>query len=249
VTRTQHRVAAALLPIALASLLSGCGSSAAPAAKSTVLATPSTTTSAASGPCQYPTSSTPAAKAVHVPPSTPNPSDPTSITLATNQGDIPITLEPKTAPCAVNSFISLARQGYFDKTKCHRLTTVGYYVLQCGDPTGTGQGGPGYTFKDELLTNDPRLQPCTDSGGQALCTYNAGVVAMANAGPDTNGSQFFLVYGPSQFPPAYTVLGHMDAAGLKVVKAIGAAGVGALDGMGPGDGSPKQPVVINAVKQ
>lgn len=144
--------------------------------------------------------------------------------------------------------MSLAKQGYFDNTTCHRLTTQGYFVLQCGDPTGTGRGGPGYTFDDELVDNDPRLQPCGQEAGQDYCTYNAGIVAMANAGPNTNGSQFFLVYGNSKFPPSYTVLGNMGATGLKVVKQIAAKGVGTENGMGPGDGAPKEPVTITSVK-
>jgi peptidyl-prolyl cis-trans isomerase B (cyclophilin B) len=148
----------------------------------------------------------------------------------------------------VNSLVSLAKQGYFDRTPCHRLSTQGYFVLQCGDPTGTGRGGPGYSFADELVDNDPRLQPCGVEAGQDYCTYNAGTVAMANAGADTNGSQFFLVYGNSKFPPDYTVLGNMDAAGLKVVKEIAAAGVGTANGIGPGDGAPKDPVIIAAVR-
>jgi peptidyl-prolyl cis-trans isomerase B (cyclophilin B) len=166
------------------------------------------------------------------------------VVISTNDGDIPITLEPKTAPCAVNSFLSLAKQGYFDNTHCHRLTNQGIYVLQCGDPTGTGSGGPGYTFADELVANDPRLQPCVGSGQTQSCTYNGGLIAMANAGPDTNGSQFFLVYGNSGLSDAYDVLGHMDASGLKVVKAIAAKGISG----GVGDGTPKEPVTITSVK-
>ncbi|RNL80413.1 peptidylprolyl isomerase [Nocardioides marmorisolisilvae] len=168
--------------------------------------------------------------------------------ITTNRGTIPITFEPDQAPCAVNSFVALATQGYFDNTSCHRLTTEGYYVLQCGDPLGTGQGGPGYSFKDELLDNDPRLQPCGNAGGQAYCTYGTGTVAMANRGPNTNGSQFFLVYGSSRFPPDFTVFGHLDASGLKVIKAIAAKGIGTPSGMGPGDGAPKEPVTITSVK-
>lgn len=173
---------------------------------------------------------------------------PTELTISTDKGDIPVKLDAAGAPCAVNSFVSLAEQGYYDDTQCHRLTTEGYFVLQCGDPTGTGSGGPGYTFADELVADDPRLQPCGDDLGQQFCTYNPGIVAMANAGPDTNGSQFFLVYGASRFPPDYTVLGTMDAAGLKTVKEIAAAGIGTSNGMGPGDGAPKEPVTITAVK-
>jgi peptidyl-prolyl cis-trans isomerase B (cyclophilin B) len=196
--------------------------------------------------CEY-TSGGTASKSVELPPAAADPDPQTSLVISTSAGDIPITLEPKTAPCAVNSFISLAKQGYFDNTSCHRLTTNGYYVLQCGDPTGTGSGGPGYSFADELVANDSRLQPCTGQAPNQVCTYNTGLIAMANAGPDTNGSQFFLVYGNSQFPPAYDVLGHMDAAGLKVVKSIAAKGIG-TQGMGPGDGSPKEKVTITSVK-
>jgi len=199
-----------------------------------------------SGQCAYQDSGA-AAKQVDLPPSDPPATNPTTLTISTNAGEIPVTLEPEKAPCAVNSLVSLADQGYFDDTPCHRVTTQGYFVLQCGDPTGTGRGGPGYSFADELVANDPRLQPCGTEGGQEYCTYNAGTVAMANAGPNTNGSQFFLVYGPSKFPPAYTVLGHMDAAGLKVVKDIAAKGIGA-QGMGPGDGTPKEPVTITGIK-
>ena len=203
------------------------------------------TTSAA---CHYPSSGTAAARAVDPPPGNPPADNPATLTISTSAGDIPVTLEPEQAPCAVNSFVSLADQGYFDNTTCHRLTTQGYYVLQCGDPTGTGRGGPGYTFADELVANDPRLQPCGQEAGQEFCTYNTGTVAMANAGQDTNGSQFFLVYGNSKFPPAYTVLGHMDAAGLKVVKDIAAKGIGTANGMAPGDGTPKETVTITSVK-
>lgn len=226
-------LALALVPVLL--VLPGCGSGdpGSPAATA--------------GQCSYPKSGD-AAKKVHRPPETPPATNSDALTIATSAGEIPVTLEPAQAPCAVNSFVSLADQDYFDKTTCHRLTTVGYFVLQCGDPTGTGRGGPGYTFADELVDNDPRLQPCGTEAGQDYCTYNAGTVAMANSGPDTNGSQFFLVYGNSKFPPDYTVIGHMDAAGLATVKAIAAKGVGTLNGIGPGDGSPKEPVTITGVK-
>jgi peptidyl-prolyl cis-trans isomerase B (cyclophilin B) len=207
-------------------------------------------TGTASGKCSYPDSGADAAKKVDRPPGNPPADLPDTLTLDTSAGSIPITLEAEQAPCAVNAFASLADQGYFDNTKCHRLTTEGYYVLQCGDPSGTGSGSPGYRFADELVANDPRLQPCGQDAGQDYCTYNTGTVAMANAGPDTNGSQFFLVYGNSKFPPAYTVLGHMDAAGLKVVKDIAAQGItpGSDSPDRPGDGTPKVPVTITTVK-
>jgi peptidyl-prolyl cis-trans isomerase B (cyclophilin B) len=233
VTRTSP-----LLVVLALLFVAGCGSGGEPAGSS---GTPK-------APCSYHKDGSEAAKKVDLPPGTPPKDNPTTLTISTNAGDIPVTLEADRAPCAVNSLISLAHQGYFDGTSCHRLTTQGYFVLQCGDPTGTGRGGPGYTFADELVDNDPRLQPCGDEGGSAYCTYNAGIVAMANAGPNTNGSQFFLVYGNSKFPPDFTIVGHMDAAGLAVVKAIAAKGIGATNGIGPGDGAPKEPVSITSVK-
>ncbi|MEU1407491.1 peptidylprolyl isomerase [Streptomyces sp. NPDC005728] len=151
--------------------------------------------------------------------------------LATTCGDIDLALKPSAAPHTVNSFDFLAGKGYFDHTKCHRLTTNGIYVLQCGDPTGLGSGGPGYQLKDENL-KDKSLK------GNV---YPTGTVAMANAGPNTNGSQFFLVYKDSQLPPNYTPFGTIDKAGLKVLDKIAAAG----ENTGAGDGAPNATVVIN----
>jgi peptidyl-prolyl cis-trans isomerase B (cyclophilin B) len=228
--------ALALLPLLF--VLAGCSSSQKPTAQKT----------AQSGPCTYTKDGSKPAKPVQLPPSTPVTGNPASMVISTSAGDIPITFEATQAPCTVSSFISLAQQGYFDNTPCHRLTTQGYYVLQCGDPLGTGMGGPGYAFPDELVANDPRLQPCGTTQGQAYCTYGTGTVAMANRGPNSNGSQFFLVYGSSRFPPDFTVFGHLDAAGLKVIKQIAAKGIGTPSGMGPGDGAPKNPVTITSVK-
>lgn len=233
--RTASRTALLTLVLLVAALVAGCGSS------SEDTNDGDSSTAAA---CSYPSDGTTPAKPVKAPPGTPDPKNPSSMVISTSAGDIPVTLEADKAPCTVNSFVSLADQGYFDNTTCHRLTSGGYFVLQCGDPTGTGSGGPGYTFPDELIAGDPRLEPCDDSQGQQICTYNTGTIAMANRGPDTNGSQFFLVYGNSPFPPAYTVFGHLDAAGLKVVKAIAAKGTAD----GSGDGAPKQPVTITSVK-
>jgi len=152
--------------------------------------------------------------------------------LATTCGDIDIALKTAAAPHTVNSFDFLASKGYFDHTKCHRLTTNGIYVLQCGDPTGSGSGGPGYTIPDENL-KDKSLK-----GG----VYPAGTVAMANTGQKhTGGSQFFLVYQDSQLPPSYTPFGTISASGLKVLKKIAAAG----ESTGQGDGAPNATVVIN----
>ncbi|MEU6552660.1 peptidylprolyl isomerase [Streptomyces sp. NPDC046915] len=152
--------------------------------------------------------------------------------LATTCGDIGIALKTSAAPHTANSFDFLAGKGYFDHTKCHRLTTNGIYVLQCGDPTGTGSGGPGYTIPDENL-KDKSLK------GNV---YPAGTIAMANTGQKhTGGSQFFLVYQDSQLPPSYTPFGTVDAAGMKVLKKIAAAG----ESTGQGDGAPNATVVIN----
>ncbi|MEV8552753.1 peptidylprolyl isomerase [Streptomyces glaucescens] len=151
--------------------------------------------------------------------------------LETTCGDIEVALKAAAAPHTVNSFNFLAGKGYFDHTKCHRLTTNGIYVLQCGDPTASGSGGPGYQMKDENL-KDKSLK------GNV---YPAGTVAMANSGPNTNGSQFFLVYQDSQLPPSYTPFGTVSASGMTVLKKIAAAG----ENTGAGDGAPNATVVID----
>lgn len=202
------------------------------------------TPKASSAQCAYPASAQPAPKKADRPPGNLPKDTPTEETIATDQGDVKVSFDADKAPCTVNSFVSLAKQGYFDGTKCHRLTTQGIFVLQCGDPSATGSGGPGYQFKDELVDQDPRVQPCQvdASTGQDVCTYTTGTVAMANSGPDTNGSQFFLVYKDSPLPDAYTVFGRMSAAGVKVVQGIAQGGL-AADGV-----APATPVTITSVK-
>ncbi|MFM7597119.1 MAG: peptidylprolyl isomerase [Actinomycetota bacterium] len=150
-----------------------------------------------------------------------------TLTLATNCGDIVIATEPQKAPITVNSMVFLANEGYFDLTACHRLTTEGIFVLQCGDPAGNGTGGPGYSIPDENLPPE------------GTANYPAGTVAMANAGPGTGGSQFFIVYEDTTLPSGYTIWGRV-AEGLDVVKGIAAAGV---EG-GGSDGAPAQKVTI-----
>jgi peptidyl-prolyl cis-trans isomerase B (cyclophilin B) len=153
-----------------------------------------------------------------------------AVVITTNEGPVTITMDRSKTPCTINSFLSLAQQKYFDATSCHRLVTDGMYLLQCGDPSGTGKGGPGYTFRDETYSTD---------------TFPAGTVAMANAGTNTNGSQFFLVYADTGLPPSYTVFGHMDAAGIAVIKKIAADG---QDGSNSaGGGKPKNPAKILTV--
>ncbi len=163
-----------------------------------------------------------AAKEAKLPPA--EPKSATELTVTTNRGDIKLTLTPEATPCTVNSFVSLAEQGYFDGTKCHRL--VPEFVLQCGDPSATGTGGPGYSFDDEL------------SGDE---TYPAGTLAMANAGPDTNGSQFFIVLSDAQLPAAYTVFGKVDDAGLALAREI------EKEGNGPDGVAPANDVIIESV--
>jgi peptidyl-prolyl cis-trans isomerase B (cyclophilin B) len=209
-------------------------SSTSPTATSTPTLTPSPSTSAAVIPtdgsnatCAYPAGGA-ASKKVTAPPT----SAPTRPVIATaklvlNGKTVTVALATAKAPCTVNSFRHLAAAGYFAKTPCHRLTTGSLAVLQCGDPTGTGSGGPGYSFADENL---------------AGATYPAGTVAMANSGPNTNGSQFFLVYANSTLGPQYTPFGTV-VGGMAVLQAISKAGVKG----GGTDGAPAKPVTIDSV--
>ena len=213
---------------AVATSLAACGSSDDTASDT---GSPASSSAAAGGvSCSYPSAGT-AAKQVQAPPATPTVSGTVSATIATSEGDIPITLDADKAPCTVNSFVSLAQQGYFDATPCHRLTTAGIYVLQCGDPSGTGSGGPGYSFPDELTGHD---------------TYPKGTLAMANSGADTNGSQFFLCYADTSAlnaQPDYTVFGKISTVGLKVLAKIAKAGTTDHSS----DGTPKDHVKITGV--
>ena len=193
--------------------------------------------------CQYPASQDKAAKPVKPPRTGKIPTDPAqvSVSMATSQGNIGLLLANNESPCTVNSFASLIGQGFFNDTKCHRLTTSpDLAVLQCGDPKGDGTGGPGYQFANEYPTdqyppNDPKLkQPVL---------YPRGTLAMANAGPDTNGSQFFLVYKDSQLPPDYTVFGKIQDDGLATLDKIAKAGVAG----GGEDGPPAAEVTIKTM--
>jgi peptidyl-prolyl cis-trans isomerase B (cyclophilin B) len=192
--------------------------------------------------CQYPAAGD-ASKKVNPPRTGKVPTDPAtvSVSMTTNQGNIGLQLDNAKAPCTVNSFASLAQQGYFNDTPCHRLTTGGLSVLQCGDPTGKGTGGPGYQFADEYPAN--QYQPDNPALQQPV-VYPRGTLAMANAGPGTNGSQFFLVYKDSQLPPNYTVFGKIDATGLATLDKIAAAGVAG----GGQDGKPAMDVELKSVQ-
>lgn len=154
------------------------------------------------------------------------------VTMATTIGDFALSLDAAGAPCTVNSFVSLAEQGYFDQTQCHRLATS-ISILQCGDPTASGFGGPGYSFADELTGDE---------------TYAAGTLAMANSGADTNGSQFFILYGDAPSltaKPDYTIFGTVDDATVQAISE--AAEAGTDDANAPGDGTPLTEVAIESV--
>jgi peptidylprolyl isomerase len=143
--------------------------------------------------------------------------------MATSKGTMRIALDPLSAPRTVNSFVFLARYHFFDGIVFHRI--IPGFVLQGGDPTGTGTGGPGYRFADEL-----------PPAGR----YEIGSLAMANAGPDTNGSQFFVISGPDgvRLPPSYSLFGKV-VGGLDIVSAI--------DAVGTRSGKPKEQVAIESV--
>ena len=193
--------------------------------------TPTPTSTPVSEPahhCLY-TPKPPAARNVGLPSAKPNYKAAYQATIHTNRGAIVIDLLNSKATCTVNSFVYLAEKGFFSNTHCHRLTTTGIYVLQCGDPTGTGTGGPGYQFADENLTG---------------ATYTSATVAMANSGPNTNGSQFFLVYKNSTLSPAYTPFGKI-VSGLNIIQQV--ANAGSDNSNGSGDGHPKEKVQIGSV--
>ena len=154
-----------------------------------------------------------------------------TFTFTTNCGDIVIQANGKGAPITVTALAALANGGFYNKTFCHRLVTDEIYVLQCGDPTGTGRGGPNFTYRDENLP-------------QAVeANYPAGTVAMANNGANTNGSQFFIVYEDTSMNPNYTIWGRVIK-GLEIVKAIAKEGVAD----GTSNGMPKQMIAIEKVR-
>ena len=154
-----------------------------------------------------------------------------TFTFTTNCGDVVVEADGKSAPITVAALSALAKGGFFDKTLCHRLSTEDIYVLQCGDPTATGLGGPNFTYRDENL-------PAT-----AENNYPSGVVAMHNSGQDSNGSQFFIFYADSSLPPSYTIWGKVTK-GLEIIQMVAKSGV--MDGKK--DGSPMQKIGIEKVK-
>ncbi len=219
-----RRLPRLLAPAALFALVA-CGS--------TATGTPDQTSAPQTAPagsalCTYSPGPRPAAKKAGVPPAVEPATGRVAATMTLTSGTLTLDLDRATAPCTVGSFVHLAQVGYFDQSPCHRLTaSSSLSVLQCGDPSGTGSGGPGYTFADETKPD---------------MIYPAGTLAMANAGPNTNGSQFFLVYADSELPPDYTVFGTITA-GLDVLQAIAAKGA-----TGSGNATaPVEPVTITAL--
>ncbi len=157
-----------------------------------------------------------------------------TVTLDTTQGPIGMELDRSVAPCTVNVIEHLASEGYYDDTVCHRLTTSGIHVLQCGDPSGSGAGGPGFQFANEYPTDE------LDGPATSPVVYPRGSIAMANAGPDTNGSQFFLNYEDSPLAPDYTYFGQISEEGLATLDKVAEAGA---EG-GAADGAPAEEVRI-----
>jgi peptidyl-prolyl cis-trans isomerase B (cyclophilin B) len=195
--------------------------------------TPTPSTSAAApGECTYTKGQEKATKDVGIPPNGKVPTAGTvTVNVTTSRGPMTFALDRAKAPCAVNSFSYLASKKFYDGTPCHRVTTgANFGVLQCGDPGGTGGGGPGYSYADEIT---PDLK------------YTKGVLAMANSGANTNGSQFFIVYKDTQLQPKYTVLGTVSK-GLSVAEAV--AKGGSDNANGDGDGKPKLPISITKMQ-
>jgi peptidyl-prolyl cis-trans isomerase B (cyclophilin B) len=248
---TFRTAALAVLTAALAVAVSGCGSasssdaggsssssksasasasaSSSPAASDSASATPT----AAPGACTWNDSGQPAARKVDKPGTKPL-TGKVKVTIGTNFGKSVAVLDAASAPCATTSFASLAKQGYYDKTTCTRVayTSGKVAILQCGDPSGTQSGGPGYQFAEEVTGKE---------------VYGPGVIAMANSGqPGSTGGQFFVCLDTSQYPPDYTIIGKLTDAGLAVWrKAATAALKGQSDGY---DGKPATPVNLTKVR-
>ncbi|MCU1664304.1 MAG: peptidyl-prolyl cis-trans isomerase [Pseudonocardiales bacterium] len=232
-------VVVVVVGVVLLSTLGGRGG--APANQAAAPSAAPSAAPAALGSCTFTPTPTPASKPAPVPNvTTASTSGTVPVSLQTDRGAIPLTLNRATGPCAVESFLSLAKAGFYNNTPCHRLTTTeGLKVLQCGDPTGSGSGGPGYTINDEPPTG---LAPAANGS----VVYPRGTVAMAKtSAPNSGGSQFFLVYADSTLPPDYTVFGTIGAPGLATLDAVAKAG--SDNSNGTGDGKPVTPVSIQSV--
>lgn len=194
--------------------------------------------------CEYPSAPDTVVKPVSPPRAGRVSTDPPQIpaTISTNFGDIGVQLANSESPCTVNSFVSLAKQQFFDNTQCARLidSTDGGSLL-CGGPESDGSGGPGYQFADEYPTNQ---YPAGDPALRATVMYPRGTVIMATDGPNTNGSQFSLIFRDSELAPQSTVFGTINEAGLAVLDKIAQAGIAG----NRQSGAPTNPVTVTSVR-
>ncbi|GAA1973798.1 hypothetical protein GCM10009798_38780 [Nocardioides panacihumi] len=223
--------------LAAGTTLAACGSSDSGSDSSAAGGGATGSSSPAGGACTY--SPDGSSSDVKLPPSDPSKTGKVPVTISSTVGDLKLTLDADKTPCTVNSFVSLAEQGFFEGIYCHRIGDPAQFpMLQCGDPTAkdpsqlasAGAGGPGYVFADELTGSE---------------TYGAGTLAMANSGPDTNGSQFFMVFGDIGLSPDYTVFGTIAPETISTLKAVAAKGNA---GTNPdGTGAPKTPVKFTKV--
>jgi peptidyl-prolyl cis-trans isomerase B (cyclophilin B) len=246
----RSRLLAGVPALLLLASLTACGdddtkaSDDAPASDPTSDATDGSSP-AASGSCDF-VETGGAAREVTLPNANPSRSGQVPAVLETSIGELKLTLDADKAPCTVESFASLAEQGYYDNTSCHRQgNDPGFEFLQCGDPNfdpkaatpgqEVGSGGPGYTIPDEIDGSE---------------TYPAGTLAMANTGaPNSGGGQFFIVFGDSGFTPDYTVWGKLDEASLKtLVKATAGGNDAYWASIGSSGGRPNTPVTFKSIK-
>ncbi|MCK0092258.1 peptidylprolyl isomerase [Rhodococcus sp. F64268] len=195
--------------------------------------------------CTYTTSGS-AARSATLPSTSASTTGSAGVTFETSIGRIDLVLDRGRAPCTVNSFVSLARQGFYNGTSCHRLADeIGQQYYQCGDPTGTGTGGPGYTYPDEYPVQQLTAQTATGRPPQ-IVAYPRGTVAVADSGrADTNGSQFFLITGDTLLRPDYTAFARITDESLALLDAAAATGHDASSILG--GGVPNTPVTITSV--
>ena len=190
-------------------------------------------TAAQAGVTCSPTTAQPRKAATVVQPTTRLKTKTYKVVLRTNCGDIVIAADAKNAPITVRNVAALASKKFYDQTLCHRVTTDQIFIMQCGDPTASGSGGPGFSYTDENLPTAIKKN-----------RYPAGTVAMANSGANTNGSQFFIVYrdGTFDLPASYTIWGHVTS-GLDILKAVAAKGTVT----GSADGWPAQALAVKSI--
>lgn len=184
--------------------------------------------------CSFPAIADEASKKTPPPPPGYIPANGTvTVTIKSTAGDIGLSLDRALAPCTVASFLSLAQQGFYDGTSCHRLSVTTLRVLQCGAPDRAGVGGPGYITPNETF---PELK------------YGRGTLAMSlDIAPGTGGSQFFMIFGDSPLPPHYTVFGRVSDSGLQVLDTVARGGADNTRGPGDGTGPPTIPVTFQSV--